>query len=540
MNKKSLVVLFVLLILPFFYVFFFLKAFFNPYNKIDNIPVAVVNLDDGYIGKQIIKSLKDSKSMLVYELNDDKIAENGVKQRKYYSSITIEKNTTKKLENLEQADILFRSNKKNNYIASQIYERVAIQIKSTLEANISKKASNKLHLAIDTSIKKTEVLKDGLNKLNDGSTKLYNGISTLDTKYTEFNNGIAELKNGQKEFNKGLKKYTDAVNKSADGLSQISNGVIKLADSLPILKISKDFNKLVDGAKMVKEQDVKKNLLEASNKLNDASLKLLEGSTKLENASLQVKDGLDKLQDGEKALNNGLNLASSKLNSSFNNAKNESNKIKNLDTFLDNSINLKIENIDDVPNYGSVFAPYFISISLWVGSLVIMVAMYYDTKNRFAIFDRANKNELKQFFSYLGLILLQSLIVATLIIISFNFELINTKIFYLSTIIVNFTFFSIVYFLINAFEDIGKFLAIILLIIQISASAGTFPIETAPYEFNFMYNLIPMKYSIGLFKESLAGFDYNFFLYNFKIFAIILLVFLILNILNIKRRNFKI
>ena len=62
-NLKKYVAIFVILIIPFFYVFFFLKAFWNPYEKLDTVPVAIVNLDKGNIGAEIVKKLKDSKKM---------------------------------------------------------------------------------------------------------------------------------------------------------------------------------------------------------------------------------------------------------------------------------------------------------------------------------------------------------------------------------------------------------------------------------------------------------------------------------------------
>nr|MBS9784524.1 hypothetical protein [Oceanivirga sp.] len=58
---KPAVITSVILLIPFFYVFFFLKAFWNPYDNISNIPVAVVNLDNGEVGKEIVKKLEESR-----------------------------------------------------------------------------------------------------------------------------------------------------------------------------------------------------------------------------------------------------------------------------------------------------------------------------------------------------------------------------------------------------------------------------------------------------------------------------------------------
>lgn len=533
MKKKSMVITLVLLIIPFFYVLFFLKAFWDPYKNISNIPVAVVNLDKGNIGNKILEKIKKSNSMKVVELDNDNQAEIGVKSRKYYASITFPEDLTKNTNKLKKSDIVFRSNKKYNYIASQIYEKAAEQIQFTLKNEISSEITSKLYTGIKSSVDKTKELNNGITLLKNGSSDLKDGISTLNEKYTEFDDGVLKLKTGVTDLTKGIKEYTTAVDTAAMGLNDISGGVVTLGDRLKILKLSDDFKKLYNGAKKVKEEKVKDRLIEASIKINEGIKKIEDGSNLLYGYSKQIKEGINKLDDGSQMLNGGLNLVSEKVNDSYNNSKDKVNSLLNIDVFTKSSINLIVENIDDIPNYGSFFAPYFISISLWIGSLVIMVVMYYDPKKRFYIFDKNYENKIKQFFGYILLVTLQSFILTFLISKSFNFEYLNFKIFLISVFITNICFFNMIYFFIILLDDIGKFFAIMLLIIQISSSAGTFPIETTPEIFMKIFPIIPMRYSINVFKESLAGYDSNFFMPNIKILVFIFILFFILNIITI-------
>lgn len=533
MKMKSIIITLVLLIIPFFYVLFFLKAFWDPYKNISNLPVAIVNLDSGEIGSKIIKNIEEANAMKIISLEDDELAKQGVKSRKYYASVTLPENLTKNTNNLKKSDIIFRSNKKNNYIAAQIYEKASEQIQLTLKNEISSEITSKLYSGIKESVSKTKELNNGITTLKNGSDELKEGITTLNSKYGEFDSGIESLDNGIKEISAGLIEYTNAVNTAANGLNDISNGVVILGDRLKILKWSDDFKKLYDGAKKVQTEKVKDQLVEASSKINNGISQIKEGSEKLNTYSKQIKDGIGKLEDGSILLNGGLNLVSEKVTDSYNSSQNKVNSLVNVGDFTKTSINLVVENIDDIPNYGSFFAPYFISISLWIGALVIMVVMYYDQKKRFYIFDKDYENKYIQYLSYFLLVILQSLILTVLISKNFDFEYLNFKIFLISVFITNVCFFNMIYFFIILLDDIGKFVSIMLLIIQISSSAGTFPIETTPEIFVRLFPFIPMRYSINVFKESLAGYDKSFFVENIRILICLLVVFTILNIVTI-------
>lgn len=524
-NLKKYITIFVILIIPFFYVFFFLKAFWNPYEKLDTIPVAIVNLDKGKIGTEIVEKLKNSKKMKVIEVSSDEIALNGVKDRVYYSSITIPKNFSDNIMSLQKNEIIYRSNKKFNYIASQLYERAAIEVQSTIKNTISNQIESKLHNSIKESSTKIAELSNGLSKINDGSKELEQGLLQLQKGVDKFNvEGVNKIKGG-------VQQYVDGVNMASDGLDQISNGVIKLGDTLKILKISENFKKLYNGAKEVQNENIKEKLIYGGNELN-------KGVDNLENASREIQKGVNKIYEGSKKLNSGITTANNSVKNAVKESRIKLEKINNVDEFVQNSVNLKVENIDNINNYGTVFATYFISISLWVGNLVIVITLFYDRNRSFGIFDKENTG-IKQYLAYICLSIIQTFILSFLILSTFNFDKLNLPIFFIGMLSVNLTFFNIIYFMNRLSSDIGKFLSMILLIIQISASAGTFPIETSPNTFIKIFPYIPMRYTINLFKEGLAGYDYNFFMFNIKRVLGMLIAFIIFNLLLLVYENFK-
>ena len=83
---------------------------------------------------------------------------------------------------------------------------------------------------------------------------------------------------------------------------------------------------------------------------------------------------------------------------------------------------------------------------------------------------------------------------------------------------------SVIQFLIMNFGDIGKFLALVILVLQLAASGGTFPIQTVSKEFQFLNPILPMTYTIKLIKESVMIIDKGFALKNIGILSLYLII----------------
>lgn len=142
--KKVAIILGVLL-LPLIYSITYLKGFWDPYNNLGNIKVAVVNEDkceDDCKSDELIKELKNSDSF-DFVLKDKEEAEEGLLDKKYYATLTIPEDFTFSLESADSKSrkapiITYRTNKKTNYIASQLIENAVIRVEGKLDKEISK------------------------------------------------------------------------------------------------------------------------------------------------------------------------------------------------------------------------------------------------------------------------------------------------------------------------------------------------------------------------------------------------------------------
>lgn len=160
------------------------------------------------------------------------------------------------------------------------------------------------------------------------------------------------------------------------------------------------------------------------------------------------------------------------------------------------------------------------------------VVLYYDQENRFKLFGKNAKRKILRTALYGGLAVAQGLSLGFLLKLGLGFEVTNIWLYYGTCVLIAILFLNIVEFLIVTFGDIGKFAALIILILQLAATGGTFPIETVPQGFQKIYSFLPMTYTIKLIKESLVCIDENLLLRNFIIVFVMTVVFILINGIN--------
>ncbi len=608
----------VVLLIPFIYSFFYLKAYWNPYGEgnIDNIPVAIVNLDDKDEGTELINSIKDSKKLKISVVSES-VASKGLNNKEYYAVITIPKDFSSDLESVSNSErkhptITYSPNQKSNFLASQIINNVVNEVEKKLDNKINSTIVDTLSSNLEGVPSKLDEIKEGFNDLENGTTKLQTGskslhtgvntlytsyndfnnalktlkeglntlnnetskISSLSTNFAELNNGINELSTGSKTLNTGLNNYIENVNTSLDysknaatyiitmyeldpvnhaniptELYQASKAMINNIDSLKKggSTIQTGSENLENGLSTIEEKLTK---LDTSNlsKLSESINKLATGATTIYNNSLKISTSLytlntasNTLKNGVSTLNNSVKDANKKLTNNIYDTKNDLKDIESLSDYSNNPVNIVTNNVNEVDNYGTAFAPFFISIALWVGCLMMLIVFYFDKENRFQKLGPDNPHLVKRTLYYHLLATIAGIILGILLSIFLDFNITNYLSYYLIIILVANLFMAIIEFFVINFNDIGKFIILILLVLQLAAAGGTFPIETVTSGFRWMNPLLPMTYSINLLKEPLISIENNLLTKNLIIVFVIFIVFFIINIIIdlIKQNNLK-
>ena len=138
------------------------------------------------------------------------------------------------------------------------------------------------------------------------------------------------------------------------------------------------------------------------------------------------------------------------------------------------------------------------------------VVLYYDHDERFGILGITSKNKILQNVIYIAIGAVEGLVTGILLKAGLGYTVENMALYYGASILIGITFMSIIQFLIRNFGDIGKFLALIVLVLQLAAAGGTFPIETIDKGFQAITPYLPMTYSIKLLREILVPTATNF------------------------------
>lgn len=358
--------------------------------------------------------------------------------------------------------------------------------------------------------------------LNNGASSLKSGLETLSSKNTALNSGASTLASGADTLNSGIKTYTDGVTSAANGASQIKDGTNTLAENAPALAdgvkalsdgagaLSSGLNTLnakipalSDGISSLNKGAGK--LLTGANQLSNGANSLSDGANTLNNGIISLQTGTYELSDGAMRLNDGINTAKEGVDESVEDTNEQLKVLDGLAEYSEEPVSTETTFVEPVENYGSAFAPYFMGLSLWVGGLMIYFGIYLDYNRKIKSLTK-DSNRIVMRTMLFGLIsMAQGVLLAVVIKDVLHITVNNPAMLFGACMLVSLTFMTIIQFCIINLGDVGKFVSLLLLILQLTSCAGTFPIETQNGFFRAINKVLPMTYSTQLFKEAISG-----------------------------------
>ncbi|WP_338695691.1 YhgE/Pip domain-containing protein [Streptomyces sp. Q6] len=251
-----------LLLLPLLYGALYLWSFWDPYGRLDKIPVALVNDDKGAsaagkritAGDDITRGLYDSDTFQWHEVSAAQ-ADKGVENGTYYLSLTMPKDFSERIasssgDSPETGALQVRTNDANNYIVGQISRTVFSEVRSAASTNASRSFLDKIfisfsdiHDATKKAAKGADDLKGGIGKAKKGSKDLADGLK-------DAKKGSGDLARGLKKLDKGSGDLETGSRQVADGTQVLADKVNGAADQvLPFLKGNK--KQIGDTARLV-------------------------------------------------------------------------------------------------------------------------------------------------------------------------------------------------------------------------------------------------------------------------------------------------
>ena len=248
-------------LIPALYNIIFLSSMWDPYGKLSELPVAIVNKDQAAtyndekltIGEDMVSNLKDSDS-LDFHFVDEGEGERGLRDGDYYMVVTLPSNLSEKASSIltnhpEQMTIDYQTSSGHSFIASKMSDSAMTQIKQTVATNVTQSYTKALFekmgdlkLGLSQAANASLQLADGSNKLSDGSQTLSTNLQTLAQSSLIFSNGADQLSTGLgsytagvNQLNLGLGNFNTGLNQYTGAISQIDNGLKQLNSKTPAL-----------------------------------------------------------------------------------------------------------------------------------------------------------------------------------------------------------------------------------------------------------------------------------------------------------------
>ena len=349
-------------LIPALYNIIFLSSMWDPYGKLSELPVAIVNKDQAAtyndekltIGEDMVSNLKDSNS-LDFHFVDEGEGERGLRDGDYYMVVTLPSNLSEKASSIltnhpEQMTIDYQTSSGHSFTASKMSDSAMTQMKQTVATNVTQsytkalfKKMGDLKLGLSQAANASLQLADGSNQLSDGSQTLTTNLQTLAQSSLTFSNGADQLSTGLgtytagvNQLNLGLGNFNTGLNQYTSAISQIDNGLNQLNSQTPALVSG--LTQLDSGT-----QAYTGGVSQLNSGLNQFSLGIdtyTNGVQSLSSGANQISTKSEILRTGLTQLNQGIQELSTQLDGTTQ----QKDQIKQLATSLE-QFNQAIQNI---------------------------------------------------------------------------------------------------------------------------------------------------------------------------------------------------
>lgn len=273
---------------------------------------------------------------------------------------------------------------------------------------------------------------------------------------------VSQIDNGLSTLQSGLKTYTG-------GVKQVNNGLGTLASNNATLN-------------------------SGASQLADGALKISSGSNQLAAGSATLGEGLTTIGDGTNTLTSSLKDASKKSN-----IKSTNKTYKQMSTPVDT----EKKELTNMPNNGHAMAPYMMSVALYVACMAL--SLMYPFGKGMTTTDSPVKFLLAKATVMVPLSIVQALILYFSLKGFCGFTPARPGLCLAFMLLLSLAFMAFIAFLAIAFGRIGEFIALIFMVFNLGASAGTYPLETAPHWYKVLHPFVPFTYSVNGFRSVIAN-----------------------------------
>ncbi len=316
--------------------------------------------------------------------------------------------------------------------------------------------------------------------------------------------GAIELAGGMQTAGAMLPSLSDGATRLAAGTAQLESGLRTLESGAS--RLSAGVSDASDGATAIDS---------GARSLATGTDALASGATQAATGADDLARGVARLGSGAKALAAGLAPA---VTGAADLATGLSDGAKNIPAYdvvsreehasvMARPVELTTERIDPVANYGSGFAPYFIPLSLWVGALIVFFIMSPIPAGATAKRRPPVAVALGGFCSASLVTAAQTLLLLVVLHFGLGLDPVNPLALIGVALLTALTFTAMIQALSGAFGTVGKFVSMVILMLQLTSAAGSFPLQMIPGFFQAIHPYLPMTYVVNALREAISGGD---------------------------------
>lgn len=425
-----------------------------------------------------------------------------------------------------------------------------------LAAGIKQLAAHPL-LAADPNVQKlvtgSQTLSDKLayfagstNTLETGAAKIAGGIDQLNGTLAK---GLGDLVAGQKEINVGAKTLSAGSTQLAAGASDIQTGWNTLITNVEKLNsgagqisagnatVETGWKALTSGATQLNSGASQ---ISAGNQtVNQGWKQLSAGASKLNTGMKQVSDGTGSVQTGWGTLTEGvtkvddgvgkLNAGSEELAEGLKGGAEQTNSLKVTDkniAMFASPVNTVQEKVNDYQYYRDSTAPYILSLGLFVG--ILIMSFVVDFRKPAEVTASGVSWFIGKFLHLSVLAIIQAVVVSIFALVFLKLQVGNSFAFILFACVVSLAFLAIIFFLVSVAGNIGRFIAFIFIVLQLSTTGSNLPVEMLPEGLQSLSKFLPLTYTNAGFKAVISLDHMGSVWANTMIVLLILAVFAVL------------
>lgn len=195
-------------------------------------------------------------------------------------------------------------------------------------------------------------------------------------------------------------------------------------------------------------------------------------------------------------------------------------------SFFEQPITLQEHKLFKIKNYGTGMTPFYTVLSIWVGCLLLISLLSTDADKRI----QANTRQVYggKLMTFMSIGLVQTMIITLGDLFILRVEMQSPFLFVLFGLLISVVFMTIVYTLVSLFGDVGKAMAIVMLVLQIAGSGGTYPVMLLPPFFQWINPALPFTYAIDLMREAVGGIVWRRAAIDSTFLVVIGIVFLVI------------